>query len=103
MTVRRVLTLLFKILMVVAVAYCITTTIRMWLGGPIQKPHDTGYGWIWLWCSFALTILRRLGVPIGRGWDVLHEIVLLAAHFTTGVGMTRPGAPSQPPHQEDAQ
>ena len=101
MTVRRVLTLLFKLLMVVA----ITTTIRMWLGGPGQQPqlHDTGSGWILLWCSFALTILRRLRLPIGRGWDVLHEMVLLAAHFTTGVGMTRPGAPSQPPHQEDGQ
>lgn len=94
MTVRRAFTVLFKLLVAVFLGYCIVTTIQVWIGGPGQKPQlQEGSGWVLLWCSVALSILRRWIGPIGKGWDLVHEIVFVAAHVAPGIGLTRPGSP----------
>jgi hypothetical protein len=98
---KRAFTLFLKILVALAVAYCVITTVRVWIGSGQQPQLQEGNEWVLLWCSVALTILRRWVGPIGKVWDLLHEVLLLAVHVSTGVGrMTQAGAPAQPPHQD---
>jgi hypothetical protein len=75
---KRAFTLFLKILVALAVAYCVITTVRVWIGSG-QQPQ----------------------LQEGNEWDLLHEVLLLAVHVSTGVGrMTQAGAPAQPPHQD---
>lgn len=102
MIVRHAFKTLFKVLAAAFLGYCIVTSIRVWAGEHSQAsqlPQDNG--WVLLWCSLGLSILRRWVGPIGwRAWDLVHEVLLLAIHISTGIGMPRSGSPTPPPSQE---
>jgi hypothetical protein len=58
MTPRRAITVLFKLLVAIALGYCIATTLFVWLGATgQQRQFPEGGGSLLLWCSLAISIL----------------------------------------------
>jgi len=97
MSIRRAFGIFLKAVAGLFVAYCIVTTIRVWVCGESPSPQfQDDRGWLLLLCSISLSILRRWLPLGGRILDLVYECLIIVVHIVAGLGMHRSGPPSSP-------
>jgi hypothetical protein len=90
-----------RALMALFVAYCVVTTIRLWIFDSIALPQiREGAGYLLMACSISLSILRRWLPLRGRIFDMVHETIVLGAHILSGIEMHRAEPPPSTPPPE---